>query len=252
MSVLLLFDIDGTLLRAPAARKAYQAVFRERFGSDVVLNGYDFSGQTDRIAFRELVERAGATAAEVDAVLERYLDRLELELQHEPGYCLPGVRALLRACAREPDFFLALGTGNLERGARAKLRALGLDAFFPVGGFADDAEQRPDILAAALRKARRYYARRFRRVIVIGDTPRDIAAARAIGARVLAVATGRPTLADLRRGRPDALLPDLSDRRRALNVLRRLAFDAEGSPYRHRFGSLKGMPWWQSGQASGR
>src|SRR5690606_34149149 len=99
-----------------------------------------------------------------------------------PGWCLPGVHELLNAFAHNPDFRLALGTGNVERGARVKLTVHQLNHYFPTGGFGDDAEERADILAAGLRRAREFYNCDFRQVIVIGDTPSDIAAARELGA----------------------------------------------------------------------
>lgn len=223
MAVLLLFDVDGTLVRVPAARRACQATFRELFGSDKYLDGYDFSGQTDRIAFRDLALRAGVGAAYVDTIIDRYLQHLEREIKSDPGWTLPGVRQLLSACTSLPGFYLALGTGNVERGARAKLAAHDLSGFFPTGGFADDAEERADILAAGLVKAERHYGRSFSTVIVIGDTPNDIRAARHLGAKVVAVATGRPPARVLAAAEPDALLPDLSDLTMTLDTLQHLA-----------------------------
>lgn len=221
--VLLLFDIDGTLVRVPAGRRAYRRALQEIFGVDDADRDFDFSGRTDRLAFRELAARCGAPDADADLVIARYLEHLHRELAVDPGLCLPGARRFTAACAAEPRYRLALGTGNVQEGARAKLKVHDLDHFFPTGGFGDDADRRADILRVAVERAESHYGRRFHRVIVIGDTPLDIEAARAIGAGVLAVATGRPALEELAAAGPDGLLPDLGDTARALAVLEALA-----------------------------
>lgn len=223
--VLLLFDIDGTLLRVPAARRAYRAAFLELLGVPDADRDVDFSGRTDRLTFREMACRCGAPDADVDEIIARYLAHLARELAGDPGLCLPGAGAFVRACAAIPAYRLALGTGNVEAGARAKLAAHGLDRYFPTGGFGDDADERPDILRAALRKAAEHYGERFRAAVVIGDTPHDVTAARAVGARVLAVATGRPSVQELSAAGPDGLLEDLRDTGRALAALARVALD---------------------------
>jgi len=221
--VLLLFDIDGTLVRVPAALRACRRALKELYGVEDGDRGFDFSGATDLPAFRELARRCGSRGDDVDLLIARYLAHLEEEIAADPGICLPGAHRFTAACAADPRYRLALGTGNVQAGARAKLRAHGLDGYFPTGGFGDDAEQRADILRVAVGRAQEVYGQRFRRVIVIGDTPLDVAAARAVGAAVLAVATGRPSLAELEAAAPDGLLPDLSDTDRALALLADLA-----------------------------
>jgi len=226
--VLLLFDIDGTLLRVPAGRRAYRRALKEMFGVDDADRDFDFSGRTDRLAFRELARRCRGDDSDVDALIARYLEHLERELTLDPGLCLPGAGAFTAACAADPRYRLALGTGNVQDGARAKLRAHDLDHYFPTGGFGDDADHRADILRVAVARAEACYGQRFDRVIVIGDTPLDIAAARAVGAAVLAVATGRPGIDELAAAAPDALLPDLRDTARARAVLADLAARPSG------------------------
>jgi phosphoglycolate phosphatase-like HAD superfamily hydrolase len=104
-------------------------------------------------------------------------------------------------------------TGNLRRGAQTKLGYHGLWDFFPFGAFADDSEVRNDLGPHALRRARGHWGAEFPtdRVWIIGDTPHDIACARAFGARVIAVATGGSDAASLAGHRPDAVLEDLAD-----------------------------------------
>ncbi|HEX6988083.1 MAG TPA: HAD family hydrolase [Bacillota bacterium] len=226
--VLLLFDIDGTLLRVPAGRRAYRRALKELLDVDDADRDFDFSGGTDRLAFRELARRCRAEDVDVDALIARYVAYLERELEVDPGLCLPGADRFTAACAADPRYRLALGTGNVQAGARAKLRAHDLDRYFPTGGFGDDADERADILRVAVDRAEECYGERFGRVIVIGDTPLDVAAARAVGAAVLAVATGRPSAEELAAAAPDALLPDLADTVRAHEVLGALA--RGGSP----------------------
>jgi phosphoglycolate phosphatase-like HAD superfamily hydrolase len=118
--------------------------------------------------------------------------------------------------------FLALGTGNVERAARMKLEHVGLNPFFPVGGFGDDAEERKEAIADAVRNATLHYQRSFAPELswVIGDTPYDIEAGRALGLRTLAVATGGlHTIDDLRYAAPDVVLENLSDTERVLRAI---------------------------------
>ncbi|TFG64163.1 MAG: hydrolase, partial [Gemmatimonadales bacterium] len=104
-------------------------------------------------------------------------------------------------------------TGNLEEGARLKLTAAGCANRFAFGGFGSDAELREDLPPVALARAAAQFGRAFpaKEAVVIGDTPQDIRCARATGARVLAVATGRHSLVELSAHKPDAVMPDLSD-----------------------------------------
>jgi phosphoglycolate phosphatase-like HAD superfamily hydrolase len=219
----LLFDIDGTLISAGGAgRRAVERALADVFGPvvaprPVALGGVRLDGLTDRLIVRIVVERLGLPFddASCDEVLRRYVDHLEAEI-HGPGYrVLPGVETLLPALAGE-GAVLGLCTGNVARGARVKLSRAGLDRWFGFGeddvcGFADDGEAREVIVAAAMRRATARLGRRPapEEVLVIGDTPRDVSAARAAGVPVLAVASGRYSVEELQACGPDHTLPSL-------------------------------------------
>lgn len=140
---------------------------------------------------REIVEAQGFDrAVDWPALTATFLAYVAEAVREEPGEACPGVRPLLEALARRDDVTLALGTGNFERGARAKLAAHGLDRYFATGGFGDDAIARDTILRAGIRRAEALRGRAFDRVVVIGDTPHDARAAAQVGAWSLCVATG--------------------------------------------------------------
>jgi phosphoglycolate phosphatase-like HAD superfamily hydrolase len=131
------------------------------------------------------------------------------------------VRELLTGLRPRSDVTLALGTGNLERGARIKLEPSGLNEFFPFGGFGSDAEARAEVLGAGVRRAEeRIGAPLLRKnVWVIGDTILDVQAGKAIGAMTVAVACGHGSRDDLRAAGPDIYLDDFTDARLFLQAL---------------------------------
>ncbi len=216
MKTLLLWDIDGTLLASGGAGlRALQVALARVFAVDGPLDDIDFAGRTDRWILRRIFEKFSLPATEENFAryLEAYVAALPAALANPHARVLPGVRALLAAAAARPDVTQGLLTGNIRRGAQAKLGHHGLWDHFPFGAFADDSEHRNDLGPHALRRAREHAGVDFEptRVWVIGDTPHDIACGRAIGARTLALATGSHSLDSLRAHAPDAALPDLAD-----------------------------------------
>ena len=139
--------------------------------------------------------------------------RLPVQLPLRPGLVLPGIPALLELLRARENTAVGLLTGNVPDGARIKLEHYGLYQHFAFGGYGDRHGHRDEVARAALAAARAYAPRPIaaERVWVIGDTPLDIRCARAIGARVLAVATGVFTAAELATDKPDLLCADLSD-----------------------------------------
>src|SRR5207302_2661718 len=156
------------------------------------------------------------SGAEIEAVLERYLDALAAECAAKAYQALPGAAALVQRLAARSDVLLGLCTGNLARGAELKLSAAGLWGPFRFGGYGSDAEPRADIVRAAWRRAQELGARD---ALVIGDTPRDILAAHDAGLRACGVATGRWTVHDLATHGADVVLRDFSDRDEAVRLL---------------------------------
>jgi len=215
MTTVYLFDIDQTLVRADGvARAAMERVFHTLYDVPRAFDGIDFAGRTDRAILRDAYTRylphLAGDPAEVVRFRDRYMDELAAALRGARLTVLPGVRAVLDTLVQRHDVVLGLGTGNFRATARLKLSAAGLDTYFADGGFADDAEERAAVIAAGAQRLLRGVEGRAT-VWVVGDSPHDIAAARANGLYVAAVATGSFSPATLAELRPDALFVDLSD-----------------------------------------
>jgi phosphoglycolate phosphatase len=217
MKRLLLFDIDGTLVRGGPAKKAFELAMELVFGTAGPIDSHDFSGKTDPQIARELLRAAGFGDERIDAGFEplwqEYLGELESMLAEMPMTILPGVRALLEHLSGMDDVAMGLLTGNIVGGARLKLDSVGLMGFFPIGGFGSDSEVREDLPAVAIRRAFRVWGTEFPApsVVVVGDTPRDVACGKYGGTRTVAVATGRYDAGRLAATGPDRVLEDLGD-----------------------------------------
>ncbi|HMU60429.1 MAG TPA: HAD hydrolase-like protein [Gemmatimonadales bacterium] len=219
--LLVLFDIDGTLLLTPGAgRRAITAALADRMIDARIWEEIRFDGKTDPQIVREMLEAAGDASANdpqtVAEILERYLVLLEAELSRAPGRTrvLPGVSMLLDRLEAEADVVLGLLTGNIAPGAGLKLRSGGLDpARFRVGAYGSDSSHRPDLPAIAAERAAPIFGRvpAGETVIIVGDTPADVTCGRAIGARAVAVATGSYAVSELREAGARAAFEDLSD-----------------------------------------
>ena len=213
---LFLFDIDGTLLTSGGAgERALRLGFRDRFGIDDDLSSIEIAGRTDSGIVREMLaaHRLPATPENIAAFLDGYLHHLAEEIPRTPGRLLPGILPLLDALQPRADIVLALLTGNLARGAEIKLRHYDVWHYFEFGAFADDHHDRNQLGPFAQARARAQRGIEFppERIFVLGDTPHDIACARAIGAKAIAIATGKFSQADLAAQTPDFLFEDLGD-----------------------------------------
>jgi len=225
---LVLFDIDGTILWTDGAgRRAIHRALREVFGG-VGPENHWFDGKTDRQIVRELMRLDGHDDARIDAklddTLERYVAYLgsELEAAGESARLLAGVVPLLDALAARDDVVLGLLTGNVEAGARAKLRAVGVDPDrFRVSAFGSDSEHRPELPDIARRRACESLGTELvgADVVVIGDTPADVECGRGIGARAIGVATGRYPAHELRRAGAAYVFDDLTDTRAVVEAI---------------------------------
>lgn len=223
--MLLLFDIDGTLTRGGPAVTAFRIALEHTYGTAGPVGEYDFAGKTDPRILRDLLGAAGLAPDEIAGGLPRfwvrYLGELEARIATEPVTVLPGVHTLIAELAVRNDVFLGLVTGNVADGARLKLGSAGLWHHFPVGGFGSDHEVRNELPQVALDRASRHWGRAFngRESVIIGDTPRDMECARAVGAATVAVTTGRFSSAELRAAGADNVLSDLSDTAAAVETL---------------------------------
>ncbi|MHB8657035.1 MAG: HAD family hydrolase [Solirubrobacteraceae bacterium] len=221
--MLLLFDIDGTLLAGAtdAHRDALHAAVRSVHGVEVSRTRIEISpaGRTDGEIARMLLLSAGVSALRIDeradavreACCREYAGRVPGDLSR---FVLPGVASLLESLAGQDRFRLALLTGNFEPVARLKLARAGIGGFFQArqGGFGSDSEDRASLPGIARRRAGvrgRPHPRSA--TIVIGDTPRDIACAHADEVRCIAVATGPYGVAELREAGADAVVQDAGE-----------------------------------------
>jgi phosphoglycolate phosphatase len=217
---IVLFDIDGTILRSGGVgRLAMERALKEVFGF-AGNAGYHYDGKTDRQIVRELMRAHGLTDEAIDArmdcLLDAYVAGLEAELASgtRSMYVFPGVLDLLDALEREPKVVLGLLTGNIAKGARAKLGAAGIDiSRFRVNAFGSDHEERPELPAVAQRRAREMLGADVagNRLVVLGDTPADVCCGEAIGARAIGVATGRYTVDELSGHGAYAVFETLAD-----------------------------------------
>lgn len=225
---LVLFDIDGTLLRTDGAgRRAMEEAMREVFGR-TGDSAYRYDGKTDMQIAREQMRWAGVEDAIIDAriddVLAAYVQRLDAELARDASVAslCAGVPALLDALDDHAHATLGLLTGNIEHGARRKLTAVGL-AFdrFRVNAFGSDHEDRPQLPRVAQQRAERFFGMPMQgsHMVIIGDTPADIHCGKSLGVRAIGVATGRYTVDQLASHQPAAVFATLEDTARVVEAI---------------------------------
>jgi phosphoglycolate phosphatase-like HAD superfamily hydrolase len=219
-----LFDIDGTLLSSGGAGKAaMEGALESAFGAPATAGNVPFSGRTDRAITQDLFNLHGIEWCDSSwgHFLTVYLNHLPGCLARHNGKVLPGIQELLDDLASRESIALGLLTGNVRDGARLKLGHYGLFEYFGFGGFGDQHLERDDVAREALKAIRNQIDGSFdpQRIWVIGDTPLDIRCARAIGARVVAVATGLHSIDQLAGERPDIVLPDFSDSAPLISLL---------------------------------
>jgi phosphoglycolate phosphatase-like HAD superfamily hydrolase len=226
---IVLFDIDGTLVRTGrAGSRAMNRAFEDLFGVTRAFDGTHMAGRTDTWILDDAAVRSGVTltADSLQLFRDRYFERL-LEAMPEPGPhkgVLPGVRQLLDALAAPPlaeQVFPALLTGNAERGARIKLEYFDLWRYFRCGAFGDDSHDRNELFGVAMSRVRDCGGPPASPsdVFVVGDTEFDVACAAAAGARSIAVATGPSDVEVLKKTGADAVFEDLSDTEAVLKIL---------------------------------
>lgn len=208
-----LFDIDGTLISSfHAGVRALGRVFFDLFGITDGVSQMDCSGMTDPAIVRTVLSPHVLDSAEnIAAVLERYLRFLPEEVARTDYQVLPGVQASLEFIHSRRKALCGLATGNLERGAAIKLARGDLNRFFSFGGFGSDSEARDALVRMAVQRARDRSFGEPIEAVVVGDTPRDVAAAHAASAFAVGVASGVFDQATLKRSGADLVIPDLCD-----------------------------------------
>jgi phosphoglycolate phosphatase len=217
--LLVLWDVDGTLVdSARHGKHAFEEAFEAMVGRPP--GPVEFAGRTDHeIALAMLEgerERLPRLLEQLASALEARKDAMRRE-----GHVYPGVRETLAALHERDGVVQSLLTGNIEANAALKVGAFGLERWldFEVGAYGSDPHQeRSDLVAVARERTAEKYAEPAR-VVVVGDTPLDVRAAKSAGARAVAVATGFSDLDALRASRPDVLLPDLRDTAAAVEAI---------------------------------
>lgn len=214
MSRLLLFDIDCTLIdTGGAGMAALKEAACELFGAEGPE--LDLAGSTDSGIVRGMLDHF-ASDIELEDFYRVYLQKLTPNLVSYRGTILPGVTTLLDELVHS-DASLGLLTGNIADGAKAKIDHYELTRYFPieVGAYGDDHHDRNELGPVALKRAHSIYGMAFdaEQSVVIGDTPKDIACGKAMGAATLAVATGRFSVDDLQACGADLAVEDFSDSR---------------------------------------
>ena len=212
-----LFDIDGTLIQSGGAgEKAFGRVCETEFGVSNGAARLHFAGRTDPAIVRDFFEqhRIKPSAENFRRFLDHYVFQLDHLLGQLEGSVLPGVPEMIRelnALAQPP--LIGLLTGNIRLGAQIKLSHYRLWQEFRTGAFGDDHEDRNQIAVIARERASRMLRGKLdgEQIVVIGDTPRDVECARAIGARSLAVATGKYSVEQLAQESPTWTVRTLAD-----------------------------------------
>jgi len=227
MRRLILFDIDGTLVWGGPAKDAFCEAMVETYGTAGDVEKVSFAGKTDPQIARQLLASVGVDDRDIEEgfaqLWDRYLGYLGARIHADPPTVLPGVHELLEALADVRDVGLGLLTGNIEGGAQIKLRPAGLWERFGFGSFGSDHEERDELPAIAVARARALWGDGLTAAdaVVIGDTPRDVACGKAGGTRTLAVATGSFSYTDLSATGADHVLEDLSSTSEVVELLTR-------------------------------
>jgi phosphoglycolate phosphatase-like HAD superfamily hydrolase len=225
---LVLFDIDGTLLSSEGlGRTAMRRALGSIFGSPG-NPAYRYDGKTDRQIVRDVMRLEGHSDEYIDSQMERlietYLEGLREGAKSRKFNVRPlaGVVELLDALEPREDVVLGLLTGNVEPGARIKLIEAGINPDrFRVNAFGSDHEHRPELPAVAQRRASEKLGLDIEggRMVVIGDTPADIACGRSLGAKAIGVASGHYTVEQLREHDPYAVFPSLENTQQLLESI---------------------------------
>lgn len=221
MKKLVLFDLDGTLVNsAGAGRSALVKAFEALYKVTPEFEHNLISGRTDKDNFSlvyELVKGKKPTAAEAGKIKAKYLELLPAEVtamvKAKKYKTVPGIEKFLQFLASQKDVVLALGTGNIEDGAYIKLAPSKLEKYFELGGFGEDGHTREEMLLAAVKRAEKKHKTVFApdQVYVVGDTHRDVCAAKNCGFHSAAITTGFADAQKLLRAAAELEEKDFTD-----------------------------------------
>jgi phosphoglycolate phosphatase len=228
MPKLVLFDIDETILHSDGVgRRAMQAALTKVLGKEIDAAGHNMSGKTDPQICHELLGSLGYEEdfieRQLPLVFNEYVSMLEHEIAKAQRYQLHiGVIDLISILAQDQRCRLALLTGNIETGARLKLRPFDLNKYFPTGAFGSDAADRLKLPQIAHNRAHEVFPNvRFNRtdIVVIGDAVNDVLCAKGYGVKSVVTCTGRTTRAELEPLKPDYMFNSLEDTGAVCNAI---------------------------------
>jgi phosphoglycolate phosphatase-like HAD superfamily hydrolase len=226
---ILLFDIDGTLLEpAGIGRLCYRRALEDVLGHSIYTDHVEMAGRTDWQILNDLLTYAGLAENQIEhhrkAVFDALARHIATAAPTSKIHSLPGVLSLMDRLALDERFLLGLVTGNSRAVVSHKLHAVGIDpGLFIVGAFGDEHPDRNALPALALYRLSQMLGDQIspESVLVIGDTPHDIACARHTGLKVLGVATGLYPYDELAKYEPDFLLEDFSDNEAVIEIFER-------------------------------
>jgi phosphoglycolate phosphatase len=227
MERLILFDIDGTLTRTQNGYIPFNEAIFNTFGIDGDIRTVVPDGNTDPLIVQDIFTKANVTFAFDDAAWRQFTINLRERYHHHvlngttTVRPLPGAAELLRALTANEGFCPSVVTGNFEITANIKLEAAGLAPYLCRGAYASDSQHRPDLPAIAKRRREETTEQPLRpeHCVVIGDTPKDLEAARENHMRCVLVGTGRYPIEELQYWEPDGCLADLTDTNSVLSML---------------------------------
>ena len=215
---LVLFDIDGTLLRVRGiSRQSLIDALREVFGTEGTAATHNFAGKLDSVIIKEVMRTTGLSDDDIQRGFEeakrRYIQNFKQQAQREHIEVMAGIYELVEKLANEPNALLGLLTGNFEESGRHKLTLPELNDYFAFGAFADDADTRNALPAIAVQRAFERTGIRFtgKDVVIIGDTEHDVNCAKVLNSKCVAVATGHYTVSQLQSFNPDYTFENFAD-----------------------------------------
>ncbi len=211
VNILVLFDIDGTLLHPSAgARRSMSQSFQDTLKKNISFEPGFFAGKTDILIVTDLLQKEGFSEADIssvrDDILDRYITYLNLYYNAKNDARLyPGVAALIKRLQATPYCHLGLLTGNIETGARIKLGPFELNEAFPVGAYGNDGYLRTELTEIAVQRAEEYYDVEYlpHNVVVIGDTIEDIKCGKIVGAKTIGISQHLKNEQELQTMNPD-------------------------------------------------
>ena len=214
---LVLFDIYGTLLTVNSInRRILMDALREVYGTEGSAGTHNFAGKMDSVIIYEVLQNTGLSDAVIaekfDKAKKTYIEMFRMHARHTDIILMEGIRELLDKLSASSELMLGLLTGNFEGSGRHKLLLPDINHYFSFGAFADDAASRNELPQVAVDKAYQLTGKKFseQNIIIIGDTEHDIACARVVNAKSIAVATGTYSSEELKKHNPHILYENLT------------------------------------------